>query len=161
VRTGKINCTQVLLKFHEYSAPVHELSLNTTNRCTQTQLIIKNCCTQLKYSSTHCNQGRSCDSCFFPQLSYSVSVDRRKETSHPLRRLDDGTREDGTGWRLSEDGCDWVTTWIGGIRRSNGDTVLLGRISTSHREVNHRVNNREPNKTRKNTRRTNKQGRPD
>jgi hypothetical protein len=60
VRSGKINCTQVLLKFHEYYAPVHELSLSTTNRCTQTQLIIKKSCTQLKYSSTHCNRGRSC-----------------------------------------------------------------------------------------------------
>jgi hypothetical protein len=60
VKSGKINCTHVLLKFHEYYAPVHELSLSTTNRCTQTQLIIKNSCTQLKYSSTHCNRGRSC-----------------------------------------------------------------------------------------------------
>ncbi len=65
VRSGKKNCTQVLLKFHEYYAPVHELSLSTTNRCTQTQLIIKNSCTQLKYSSTHCNQGRSCSTRFF------------------------------------------------------------------------------------------------
>jgi hypothetical protein len=34
VRSGKINCTQVLLKFHEYYVPVLELSLSTTNRCT-------------------------------------------------------------------------------------------------------------------------------
>ncbi len=59
MRSIKINCTQVLLKFHEYDVPVLELSLSTTNRCTQTQLIIKNSCTQLKYLSTHCNQGRS------------------------------------------------------------------------------------------------------
>jgi hypothetical protein len=59
VRSGKINYTQVLLKFHEYYDPIHELSLSTTNRCIQTQFIVKNSSTQLKYSSTHCNQGRS------------------------------------------------------------------------------------------------------
>ncbi len=37
---------------------VLELSLITTNRCTQTQLIIKIPCTQLKYLNTHCNRGR-------------------------------------------------------------------------------------------------------
>jgi hypothetical protein len=56
----KINCTQVLLKFHEYYVPVLELSLSTTYPCTQTQLIIKYSCTQLKYLSSHCNRGRSC-----------------------------------------------------------------------------------------------------
>ena len=60
MRSAKINCTQLLLKFHEYYVPVLELSLSTTNRCTQTQLIIKIPCTQLKYLSTHCNRGRSC-----------------------------------------------------------------------------------------------------
>jgi hypothetical protein len=40
-------------------APVLELSVSTTNRCTQTQLIIKIPCTQLKYLSTHCNRRRS------------------------------------------------------------------------------------------------------
>jgi hypothetical protein len=50
--SGKIN-TQVLvlLKFHEYHVPVLELSLSTTNRCTQIQLIIKNSGTQPKYFS--------------------------------------------------------------------------------------------------------------
>ncbi len=38
---------------------VHVLKV-TTNRCTQTQLIIKIPCTQLKYWSNHCNRGRSC-----------------------------------------------------------------------------------------------------
>ena len=41
MRSKKKNCTQVLLKFHEYYVPVLELSLTTTNRCTQAQLIIK------------------------------------------------------------------------------------------------------------------------
>ena len=36
-----MNCTQVLLKFHENYVSLFELSLSTTNRCTQTQLITK------------------------------------------------------------------------------------------------------------------------
>ena len=40
MRSGTINCTQVLLKFHEYYAPVLELSLSTTNPFTQTLLFI-------------------------------------------------------------------------------------------------------------------------
>ncbi len=79
MRSAKINCTQVLLKFHEYYAPVLELSLSTTNRCTQTQLIIKILCTQLKYLSTHCNRGRSCrglsqekDEDGLPDASYTI-----------------------------------------------------------------------------------------
>ncbi len=61
VRSGKINCTQVLLKFHGYDAFVLELSLNTTYPCTQTQVIIKKSCSQLKHSreSSHCNRGKS------------------------------------------------------------------------------------------------------
>jgi hypothetical protein len=47
----------------DYSAfdtsPPEDCTPVMTNRCTQTQLIIKIPCTQLKYLSTHCNPGRA------------------------------------------------------------------------------------------------------
>jgi hypothetical protein len=55
----KINCTQVFRFEFEYYAPVLELSLSTTHPGTQTQLIIKYSCTQLKYFSSHWNWVRS------------------------------------------------------------------------------------------------------
>ena len=59
VEVWKINCTSVFTVEFEYYAPVLELSLSTTYPCTQTQVIIKNSCTQLKYLNSHCNRVRS------------------------------------------------------------------------------------------------------
>ncbi len=49
VRSGKINCSQVLLKFDEYYAPV---VLTIMSTCTHNHEYPENRCTQLKYSST-------------------------------------------------------------------------------------------------------------
>jgi hypothetical protein len=59
IEVWKINCTWVLRDEFEYYVPVLELSLSTTYPCTQTLLIVKNSCTQLKYLSSHGNRVRS------------------------------------------------------------------------------------------------------
>jgi len=51
VRSAKINCTQVLLSSFMSTMPpfLSWVWVPPVNRCTQTQLIIKKICTQLKY----------------------------------------------------------------------------------------------------------------
>ena len=90
-------CTSVCsVEFEDY-APVLELSLNTTHPCTQTQLIIKDSCTQLKYLPSHCNRVKFMTPCRWRLLNFGesgltlIESGRGRSKESRVQKSNDGT----------------------------------------------------------------------